>query len=158
MRENKRRSCFIGCQILLTSFVAAVIAKPAFSIALSTNKLPAIATQVINGQGVFYLPSSGAIVVPRGMNYGHLNSAGQWWSTFDPATYSISDAQSALQEMHASGYNYVRVFLSDQCLYTQVSASDPVCFLQGKPGSPPTMPRLWRLIRPMWRVRPTRSF
>src|SRR5262249_15695771 len=76
---------------------------------LSVDERISVAT--VNGQGVSLGQSSGEPFSPRGSNYLRLVTVNgtQVVQTFDPDTYSCTAAQSALSQMKANGYNYVRV-------------------------------------------------
>ena len=75
-----------------------------------------IAVRVVDGVPEFYDRNSGETFVPRGHNYNRLspifgNSGQLWEETFNPGFYDPILAEEALQQMHADGYNIVRVII-----------------------------------------------
>ncbi len=100
---------------------------PSTQISLTTTSLSVddiIRTKTVNGRGVFYLSSSGATFNPRGVNYVRLSSTGNH-ELFEPGAYNASNVQSALEQIHSSGYNYVRVFLEGDSLGKGFGLSKP---------------------------------
>ena len=85
-----------------------------------------IGVRIIEGVGEFYDRVSGLKFTPRGMNYVHTGTVtkadGQTINghdLFDPGRYNSQAASTALAEMHADGYNTVRVFLSPDASGTE---------------------------------------
>lgn len=80
-----------------------------------------IGVRDVDGFGEFYDRTSGSQFVPRGSNYIRLAPqvvGGQtqvYHSTFIVGRYDAARAEGALARMAASGYNVVRVFLSNTC-------------------------------------------
>jgi len=78
--------------------------------------LTRIGVRVVNGTGEFYDRETGEKFIPRGFNYVRLAPMGStsgnlWHSTLNPGFYDSERAAAALSEMHASGFNVVRVFV-----------------------------------------------
>lgn len=73
-----------------------------------------IGVRVVDGIGEFYDRQTGEKFIPRGYNYVRLSpiygTSGQMWEeTLNPGFYDPKLAEVALQQMHADGYNVVRV-------------------------------------------------
>lgn len=74
----------------------------------------------------FYDRKSGEKFVPRGNNYIRIapqkppcQEVGTvYHATFNPGVYDAQRSAAALQAMHASGYNIVRVFINQLCVVT----------------------------------------
>jgi len=85
----------------------------------------------VDGAGEFYDRLSGEKFVPRGSNYVRLAPMGYegnlWHSTLNPGFYDPRQAEAALRQMHALGYNTVRVFID--CCRKYVNVGDPKGFL-----------------------------
>ena len=84
-----------------------------------------IGTRVENGVGEFYDRVTNEKFIPRGMNYVRLgaqtNPYGEsttFHAVFDPDKYDPQRIGTALQSMHADGFNVVRVFLSQNTIGT----------------------------------------
>ncbi len=75
-----------------------------------------------NGQGIFSLNNTQ--VVLRGSNYLRLIST-RTHVLFEPDLYSLWDIETALEQMHSYGYNYVRVFLDCPNLFRGFGLSSP---------------------------------
>jgi len=78
-----------------------------------------------NGVGEFYNRTTNEKFIPRGMNYIRLgpqpNPSGDtviYHAVFDPGKYDPQAIGTALQRMHADGFNVVRVFLSQNTIGT----------------------------------------
>jgi hypothetical protein len=87
-----------------------------------------IGVRVINGVGEFYDRLTGEKWIPRGYNYVRVapmsdTNPGLWHSTLNPGFYGPSRAEQALRQMHAGGYNVVRVFVD--CCRPGSNAGDP---------------------------------
>jgi hypothetical protein len=83
----------------------------------------AIITQLdSNGQGIFTLNHAQTFL--RGSNYIRLIDA-TMHATFEPDLYPRWDIETALEQMHSYGYNYVRVFLDCPTLYNGFGLSSP---------------------------------
>jgi hypothetical protein len=87
-----------------------------------------IGVRVINGVGEFYDRLTGEKWIPRGYNYVRVapmseTNPGLWHSTLNPGFYDPPRAEQALHQMHASGYNVVRVFID--CCRPGSNAGDP---------------------------------
>lgn len=84
-----------------------------------------IGVRVVNGVGEFYDRVTGQKFVPRGNNYARLapqtapdGSTQVYHSVFDPGKYDSARAAAAFRQMHADGYNVVRVFVSQNTIGT----------------------------------------
>jgi hypothetical protein len=82
-----------------------------------------IGVRVVDGVGEFYDRLTGEKFVPRGNNYIRLadqqSPSGEaffYHSTFNVGLYEPERAERALRQMHADGYNVVRVFMNGNCL------------------------------------------
>ncbi|MCC7361403.1 MAG: cellulase family glycosylhydrolase [Anaerolineales bacterium] len=82
-----------------------------------------LAVRVIDGVGQFYDQRTGAKFVPRGNNYIRLAQQTRDDGTttfghalFDPGKYDSGRVAADLSNMHAAGYNVIRVFLSPDTL------------------------------------------
>ena len=88
-----------------------------------------IGVRVVDGMGEFYDRLTGQKFIPRGNNYirlGHQQTTSGsilYHSTFNSDRYDPAQAETALRQMHADGYNLVRVFLNGCC--PQGSLGDP---------------------------------
>jgi len=85
-----------------------------------------IGVRVFNGVGEFYDHLTNEKFIPRGMNYvrigPQMNPFGEsatYHAVFDPDKYDSNKIDSALGQMHADGYNVVRVFLSQNTIGTK---------------------------------------
>ncbi len=81
-----------------------------------------IGVHVVDGIGEFFDRATGEKFVPRGNNYIRLSAqtgfAGEtfvYHSTFSVGLYDPNKANEALRNMHADGYNVVRVFVQGSC-------------------------------------------
>lgn len=81
-----------------------------------------IGVRAIQGVGEFYDVADGTRFTPRGFDYVRLQTqvgcyspSLKYHSTFNTDTYDATRIESALEEMQASGYNTVRVFLNSCC-------------------------------------------
>jgi hypothetical protein len=75
-----------------------------------------IGVRLVNGQAEFYNRQTGDKFIPRGFNYVRLAPMSMskpelWHSTLNPGFYESERAEAALQTMHTSGYNVVRIFV-----------------------------------------------
>jgi hypothetical protein len=73
-----------------------------------------IGIRTVDGVSEFYDRASGEKFIPRGFNYVRLApmiGPNLWHSTLNPGFYNPERAESALQSMHALGYNVVRIFI-----------------------------------------------
>lgn len=84
-----------------------------------------IGVRVIDGVGELYDRVTGQKFVPRGNNYARLapqtapdGSKQIYHSVFDPGKYDSARLAAAFQQMHADGYNVVRVFVSQNTIGT----------------------------------------
>jgi hypothetical protein len=82
-----------------------------------------IRVRTVNGVAEFYDHQTGQPFVPRGANSIRLadlrsTSGGRlnYHSTFNVGMYDASEAEQALAQMQADGYNAVRVFLTPSCM------------------------------------------
>ena len=76
-----------------------------------------IALRNVLGQWHFVREDTGALFVPRGMNYVRLDDyVVPIQDTFDPATYDPCAVETALRQMELSGYNVVRITLDSRYL------------------------------------------
>ncbi|HEX6304186.1 MAG TPA: cellulase family glycosylhydrolase [Anaerolineales bacterium] len=87
-----------------------------------------IGVRVMDDVGEFYDRLTKEKFVPRGFNYIRLAPMSQtnpdlWHSTLNPGFYDRVRAEQALQQMHASGYNVVRIFVD--CCRPGSNAGDP---------------------------------
>ena len=87
-----------------------------------------IGVRVVAGTGEFHDRLTGEKFVPRGFNYVRLApmssaNSGLWHSTLNPGFYDPAQAEQALRQMHAGGYNVVRVFVD--CCRPGSNAGDP---------------------------------
>ncbi len=115
----------------ITSLIATQVASPP-AITAATRQLQATATtppistalqgyiphrigiRETDGEAEFYDRLTGEKFIPRGYNYVRLSpingTSGQLWEqTLDPGYYDPGLAEEALRQMHADGYNVVRV-------------------------------------------------
>jgi hypothetical protein len=81
-----------------------------------------IGVRVVDGVGEFYDRLTGQKFTPRGNNYIRLadqqSASGEtffYHSTFNVGLYDPTRAEQALRQMHADGYNLVRVFMNGNC-------------------------------------------
>jgi hypothetical protein len=87
-----------------------------------------IGVRLTGGTGEFFDRLTGEKFVPRGYNYIRLDpmsktNPGLWHSTLNPGFYDPERAETALQAMHAAGYNLVRIFVD--CCRAGNNAGDP---------------------------------
>ena len=113
----------LGCSLVPVLFPTSATVMPASSAtAMPTSTfLPGyvphrIGVRVVAGVGEFYDRLSAEKFVPRGYNYVRLapihGTTGRLWeATLSPGFYDPALAEEALQEMHADGYNVVRVYV-----------------------------------------------
>lgn len=90
-----------------------------------------IGVRVVDGVGEFYDRQTGEKFVPRGNNYIRLDpqkredgSTQVYHSVFDPGLYDKPEITTAFQQMHALGYNTVRVFVSQNTIGTDTGLSE----------------------------------
>ena len=107
---TKLIASLVGCWILLFVFRCPVLAG-----------LNPVTTGTINSKGVFF--ANGSQLFLRGSNYIVLDDDGH--CLFEPSLYSSSTVETALEEMHDYGYNYVRVFLSCPTLQNGFGLNSP---------------------------------
>ena len=80
-----------------------------------------IGVRLVDGEGEFYDRQTGELFVPRGANYIRLAAQREgsgstfYHSTFNTDAYEPDRAAAALADLHALGYNVVRVFLNPCC-------------------------------------------
>jgi hypothetical protein len=94
-------------------------ARPTATAGPTTMPLPGyvphrIGVRLVDGVGEFYDRVTGDKFIPRGYNYVRLSpifgTSGQMWEeTLAPSMYDPTLAEEALREMHADGYNVVRI-------------------------------------------------
>lgn len=87
-----------------------------------------IGVRLVDGAGEFYDRRTGEKFVPRGYNYVRLAPMSEtnknlWHSTLNPGFYDPERAEAALEAMHASGYNVVRIFVD--CCREGNNVGDP---------------------------------
>ena len=87
-----------------------------------------IGVRLVEGEAEFFDRQTGDIFIPRGYNYVRLapmskNNPDLWHSTLNPGFYDPERAGAALHEMHAAGYNVVRIFVD--CCREGNNAGDP---------------------------------
>ncbi len=87
-----------------------------------------IGVHSVDGVSEFFDRQTGEKFVPRGYNYIRLapmsnTNPGLWHSTLNPGLYEPERAATALQAMHAAGYNVVRIFVD--CCREGNNAGDP---------------------------------
>jgi cellulase (glycosyl hydrolase family 5) len=87
-----------------------------------------IGVRVVDGVGEFYDRLTGEKFIPRGYNYVRLapinGTTGRLWeATLSPGFYDPALAEEALQQMHADGYNVVRVYVD--CCRTSNNVGSP---------------------------------
>ena len=97
----------------------AIPTRPALTSASTTTALPRyvphrIGIRVVDGVAEFYDRATDAKFIPRGYNYVRLSpingTSGQMWEeTLAPGYYDPTLVEQALRQMHADGYNVVRV-------------------------------------------------
>lgn len=75
-------------------------------------------------QNIFTLNNNTNQIVLRGTNYLRLIST-RTHVLFEPDLYSLWDIETALEQMHSYGYNYVRVFLDCPNLFRGFGLSLP---------------------------------
>ncbi len=83
---------------------------------------------MVNGVGEFYDRQTDEKFILRGYNYIRLapmshHEPDLWHSTLNPGFYDPARAEEALRQMHAAGYNVVRVFVD--CCREGNNAGDP---------------------------------
>lgn len=78
--------------------------------------------QISNNKDIFTLNNGDAYL--RGSNYIRLINA-SIHVTFEPDMYALWDIENTFKQMHAYGYNYVRVFLDCPTLYRGFNLSSP---------------------------------
>ena len=102
---------------------------PASTIPPASLPLPPIehriGVRVVDGVGEFFDRQTNERFVPRGNNYIRLDPQQMegggthiYHSVFDPGLYDRTEVVTAFQEMHALGYNIVRVFVSQDTIGT----------------------------------------
>lgn len=90
-----------------------------------------IGIRVVDGVGEFYDRITNEKFVPRGNNYIRLDSQPTgdggsqiYHSVFDPDLYDPQELETAFEEMHALGYNTVRVFISQNTIGTSAGLNE----------------------------------
>jgi hypothetical protein len=122
MRRRRGRLLLLSC---LTLAFAGLLAPVAFAAPGDPPRVPShhyllplarITAPAGAGHGSLVDSSTGRPFVPRGNNYVRLAPAtylpgAYYHSTFEPGQYDAARADAALADMHANGYNVVRVFI-----------------------------------------------
>ena len=90
-----------------------------------------IGVRVVDGIGEFYDRATNEKFIPRGNNYIRLDpqptedgGTQTYHSVFDPGLYDQPEILTAFENMHALGYNTVRVFISQNTIGTSSALNE----------------------------------
>lgn len=108
--------------------------EPGVAASITTSPVPMlppthrIGIRKMDGIGEFFDRQTGEKFIPRGFNYVRLapmstRNSSLWHSTLNPGFYDPERADKALQELHALGYNVVRIFVD--CCREGNNVGDP---------------------------------